>query len=97
MKSRLWPGNVVDVVWVMQWAFSVQHSPLCFLCAVLCIVCAGLTKVQLFNEHIDQHFLHLHFPHTEREREREREEEERRGKKYEETKSFGKALVAPFF
>ncbi len=72
--------SVVDGVVVIQQAFPVKYL-LCSLCAVFCSPSAGLAKTQLFNEHIDQCFSHLHFPHREAERERQKGEERERGKK----------------
>lgn len=59
----------------------------------VCRPSAGLQKTQLFNEHIDQHFSHLHFPHRERERDGEEGEKKRKGEKkktHEETKALEK-------
>jgi len=63
------------------------------LCAALYGPSAGLPKTQLFNEHIDLCFSHLHFPHRERARDRDRKrgEEKDKGKKSdEETKALEK-------
>lgn len=81
------------VLWWYTMAFSAQHLPRRALCAALCRPSAGLPKTQLFNEHIDQCFSHLHFPHRESLRERDREggeEKDREKKNDEETKALEK-------
>lgn len=55
----------------------------------MCRPFAGLPKTQLFNEHIDQCFSHLHFPHRER-KEEKRIKGEGGGESDEETKALEK-------
>lgn len=71
------------VIW-HAFSFLFFFSFFCFDALCVCRPSAGFPKTQLFNEHIDQCFSHLHFPH--REKEREREEKKRTGKKGDEEK-----------
>lgn len=66
-----------DAVQFLDGAEVIRQAFVLCLCALcVCRPSAGLLKTQLFNEHIDQCFSHLHFPPQ---REKERKKERGRG------------------